>query len=148
MQNLKVGTGLAPKNLTVLGNSSIAGNLGVIGVTTLGDDLNVGSAGLQESGFNNDLHVYGDASVTGDFIVGDTDVIATINAKAPTANPSLEGIVSANTIDTVPNANNVKPNLYVLHTLSVGTGAPAKNLIVSGNTSLAGNLGVLGVTTT
>ena len=60
LQNVKVGTGVAPKNLTLLGNSSIAGNLGVIGVTTLGDDLNFGSVGPQESGFNNDSHVYGD----------------------------------------------------------------------------------------
>ena len=114
LQNLKVGTGLAPTNLPVLGNSSIAGNLGVIGVTTLGDDLNVGSAGPQESGFNNDLHVYGDASVTGDATDGDTDVIATIDTKAPIANPSFSAILSASAVDTVPNANNVKPNLCVL----------------------------------
>ena len=106
LQNLKVGIGLAPKNLTIVGNSSNAGNRGVIGVTTLGDDLNIGPAGLQESGFNNDLRVYGDASVTGALTVGDADVIANINTNAPIANPSLTGIVIANTIDTAPNANN------------------------------------------
>ena len=62
LQNLKVGTGLTPKNLTALGNSSVAGTLGVLGVTTL-DDANIGTLALSQSGTNNNLNVYGNASL-------------------------------------------------------------------------------------
>ena len=147
LQNLKVGTGLAPKNLTVLGNSTVVGSLGVIGATNLGDDLNVGSLDLQQSGITNDLHVFGDASVTGALTVAGTDVTATLSTKAPSASPIFTGIISTNNIDTVPDVDNIKPDLFVLQNLRVGTGLAPKNLTVLGNSTVAGSLGVLGVST-
>ena len=73
LQNLKVGTGLAPNRLTVLGNTSLAGNLGVVGATTL-DDANSGTLVLQQSRTNKQLNVYGNANITGVLTVAGTDV--------------------------------------------------------------------------
>ena len=93
MQNLKRGTGLAPPKLTVLGNTPLAGNLGVIGVATL-DDANVGTLLLQQSGTNKQLNVYGNTNVTGTLPVAGTDAISELSNTAPKNNPTFTDTVS------------------------------------------------------
>ena len=66
--------------------------------------------------------------------------------KAPKANPTLTGAVNMNTIDAIPNAANIKPDLNVLQNLKVGTGLAPKNLTVLGDSNIVENLGVIGVT--
>ena len=48
---------------------------------------------LHQSGTNKNLNVYGDASVTGALTVAGTDVITTLDTKAPIANPTFTGTV-------------------------------------------------------
>ena len=50
-----------------------------------------------------------------------TTVLNQLNDKAPKANPTLTGTINMNTIDTIPNAENSKPDLNVLQNLKVWT---------------------------
>ena len=54
------------------GNLSVLGSLGTVGVTTLGDHLNVGTSALQQQGQNANLKVYGNTTLNGTLTVLDS----------------------------------------------------------------------------
>ena len=74
-------------------------------------------------------------------------VLSKLGEKAQKESPTLTGTINVNTIDAITNSDDTKPDLNVLRNLKVGAGLAPKKLTVLGNTSLAGNLGVIGLTT-
>ena len=62
--------------------------------------------------------------------------LSKLGEKAPKESPTLTGAINVNIIDTIPHADNTKPDLNVLQNLKVGTGLAPQKLPVLGNTSL------------
>lgn len=122
-------------NLTVTGNETVGGTLGVTGATTLSTLTTSGAATLASASVTANETVGGTLGVTGATTLStvSTSGLATLASASVTGNETVGGTLGVTGVTTLGTAN--------ITTANITTAA------VSGNETVTGTLGVTGATT-